>query len=198
NVTWGKPRRSWRRLARIPGNGNAVGDALRRRPGRGCGCSIPHRLAGSGPPNGAHVMAHCNGGTPSAEGVFRLIEAMARTERDRLFAMIEKPGLSDRWAVIPLDVLRLVMDGHRDLCRHLGKMVGLLVEYGNKDWARSKCSRVKRSTSAERDEAIDKAREVGIEEPEALLAHLKEHHPELVRNVRDAEIMMRDYWSRKN
>ena len=143
-------------------------------------------------------MTYTNSGTPTAEEVFRLIEKMPPAERDRLFTTIEHhPDLSDKWTAICIEVLLHLAEGQKMVCHILHDMTRLAVEYGNKDWARSKCSRVKRDKTTQRDEAIDRARDAGIEEPEAILRHLQEQHPELVRNVQNADVMMRDYHKRK-
>jgi hypothetical protein len=144
-----------------------------------------------------------NSRTTSADEVFRLIEALAPAERELLFRLIEgRPNLSDSRAVVRIEIIVRCKNLLNLLYAFLKQSNWLLVEQANENWQRGKCSRVRRSKTIRRDEAIASALDVGIIEPDKILAHLMENYPELVRKGKkggwiDPEPMMRRYRKRR-
>jgi hypothetical protein len=101
------------------------------------------------------------------------------------------------FVMVPAEVFELmtrVSQGHVELAHRFGdqfvKLANQVARYRNTD-------KIKAAILAQRDAVIDQARQAGIEDPEAILSHLREHHTDLVRRVRNAKVMMREYLHRK-
>jgi hypothetical protein len=100
-------------------------------------------------------MVRTNNSTHSADEILRLIELMPAPERERFFRMIEgRPDLSEKWAIVPLTVLRLMVETQRKLRDYLIEHGRLLVEYANIAWRRSNCARVKSERQQHRRKLI--------------------------------------------
>jgi hypothetical protein len=78
----------------------------------------------------------------------------------------------------------------------LGSVYSEIVQHKNKLILHRKGPQAKHDRVEERHQEIDKAIEVGITDPDAILKLLRENHPELVRKGKGfikPEIMMRQY-----
>ncbi len=140
----------------------------------------------------------------SVDDVLVAISRLKPAEKDQLAQALDLNPcpLGDRWAVVPKELIEYLLASNRASHRHGLDSDRLLVDVSKRLSRREACHRVKRKTTEIRDAAIDKALELHITEPQAILDHLRNRDDDeavrkSVRNVRSATVMMRDYSKRK-
>jgi hypothetical protein len=122
-------------------------------------------------------MVRSNSSTQTADEILGLIELMPASERDRLFRMIDgRPDLSGKWAIVPLAILRFLLESHSKLCEDLKEQGHLLVKYANEAWRRGKCVRVKSEPRQHRRELIRQMIAGGEVDPAKIKKGLRNSH----------------------
>jgi hypothetical protein len=143
-----------------------------------------------------------NGHRPTVETILRDFRRDFRTlplaEQKRLArALGEELG---SWTTVPRALLDFFPLAIAKLTAFMKWLAHNLTEQSNLAWAAQRGNRRKAELLARRHQAIDKAREVGITDTQAIFSFLRDNHPELIRKGKgfvDPISIMRTYQKSK-